>query len=558
MTYSKPEGLTVIDSKNRGILPETFAKYGCGITQQGDLYLPYYSIDGRLIGAKIKKQGVKDFRFEGDSSEVALFGVQTANGNRHIIITEGELDALAANQMTGYPAVSVPHGADSAVKHCKKCLKFLESFENIYVVMDNDEPGQRAQEKLMQLFKPGKARAVTLPMGQKDSNDMLVSGQSQLFKNQLFAGRFYLPVGITTKDDLVNRAVDLYINRDKLVGLPTGYTGLDTLVGGWRPGELHVVAAGTGIGKSSLVRNLAYRYSPVGKVLYIPLEDMVEVSSLLFAEMRLGCSLVRQNSVDNETLQSTLSDVLENILVYDQRGSVGVDELCDAISYVVREHDVKFVVLDHITAMADGLDLDERKALDACMKRLKFDIASALSVTVVVVSHLSRDSSDKEDNIPNLSRLKGASSIAQYADTVFGVSRKRDSSLMTIKTLKGNRVWGQWGEFTLEWCETTRQLVECSQQLDDTSELLDDTEDSTLPFQLREGDSTTIPTVGVRESELRIQTTSDTSLLQDGLESSSDGITNRVQGSPDSGRPEEDGVSTITKSRKRNRTPLPA
>jgi twinkle protein len=524
------------------------------MTEQGDLYLPYYSIDGRHIGGKIKKQGAKEFRFEGDSNEVALFGVQVANGERHIIITEGEIDAMSAAQMTGYPAVSVPHGAESAVKHCKKCLKFLESFDTIYVVMDGDEVGQRAQEKLMQLFKPGKARSVTLPTGKKDANDMLVSNQGALFKSLLFAGRYHLPTGITTKNDLVNRAVDLYQNRDKLIGCSTGYTGLDNLLGGWRPGEVHVLAAGTGIGKSSLARNFAYRYSNSGKVLYIPLEDMVEVSSLLFAEMRLGCSLIHQNSVDSSTLQNTLDDVLENILVYDQRGSVGVDELCDAISYVVREHDVQFVVLDHITAMADGLDLDERKALDACMKRLKFDIASALSVTVVVVSHLSRDTSDKEDNIPSLSRLKGASSIAQYADTVFGVSRKRDSTLMTIRTLKGNRVWGQWGEFTLEWDETTRQLVECTTQLDGD----DDEQSSEAPLEVRGQSSAQPPGVGVREHSIGLHHTSDSTLLPTGLESTTDGVVHRNQGTIHSSGQEETNTSTVSKSRQRRRVTLPA
>lgn len=555
MTYTKPEGLIVIESTIRGLTPETLSRYGCAITAEGDLYMPYYSITGEVIGAKVRKKGTKSFRFEGNSDEVTVFGVQTANGDRHIIVTEGELDAMSASQMTGYPAVSVPHGADSAVKHCKKCLKFLESFDTIYVVMDADEPGQKAQSKLMELFKPGKARAVTLPMGRKDPNDMLVANQGQLFKSQLFAGRFFLPVGITTKEDLVQRAVDLYKNTDARVGTPTGYAGLDRLIGGWRQGELHTIAAGTGIGKSALSRNLVYRFADRGKALYIPLEDVVEISSLLFAEMRLGASLVRQNSVDEETLTATLSDVLENILIYDQRGSVGVEELIDAIGYVVREHDVSFVVLDHITAMADGLEMDERKALDACIKKLKFDIASALGVTVVVVSHLSRDTSDKEDNVPVLSRLKGASSIAQYSDTVFGVSRKRDSTLMTIKTLKGNRVWGQWGEFTLELSNELHQLVETTPQLDEANDY--EFDNDKVSVEVRGDNRPVEPDLGVRNQETTVHSATIEPPVQAGLDNTN-GVDSGEQGVTDVRRQTKTKARKTTASRTGVRTPLPA
>jgi twinkle protein len=553
MTYNKPDDLTVIEKPIRGITPDTLAKYGCALTASGDLYMPYYSVSGEIIGAKVLKAGEKKFRFEGNSDDVTVFGIQTANGDRHIIVTEGELDAMSASQMTGYPAVSVPHGADSAVKHCKKCLKFLESFDTIYVVMDNDEPGTKAQANLMKLFKPGKARSVVLPTGRKDANDMLKYGQGPLFKSQLFAGRFHLPAGITTKDDLVQRAVGLYNDREARVGTSTGYEGMDNLIGGWRRGELHTIAAGTGIGKSALSRNLVYRFSKVGKALYIPLEDVVEVASLLFAEMKLGAPLVKQNSVDDATLTTTLSDVLENILVYDQRGSVGVDELIDAIGYTVREHDVSFVVLDHITAMADGMDVDERKALDACIKRLKFDIASALGVTVVVVSHLSRDTSDKEDNVPVLSRLKGASSIAQYSDTVFGASRKRDSSIMTVKTLKANRVWGTYGEFTLEWSTELYQLIETTQQLDEAN----DDYDPTLSVGVRGTDTQELPETSVRNDTTRVPGATTAALLQAGLDNTI-GHIGGEQGTTDSPGQTKTKAHQRTAPRQANRTPLPA
>lgn len=62
-------------------------------------------------------------------------------------IPQGEFDAMAVCQATGFPAVSLPNGASSLPLGI---LPLLERFEKIYLWMDNDEPGQAGVEKFAQ------------------------------------------------------------------------------------------------------------------------------------------------------------------------------------------------------------------------------------------------------------------------------------------------------------------------------------------------------------------------------------------------------------------------
>jgi len=256
-------------------------------------------------------------------------------------------------------------------------------------------------------------------------------------------------------------------------GKPTGYDGLDKLIGGWRAGEVTTIVAGTGIGKSSVTRALCYKQIMLGvKTLYIPLEDMLEQATSRFLEMHTSSSLVKSNDVPNEAvMRQGLFEVLENLTLFDQSGAISVDELVASIAYAVRKDGIEFVALDHISAMTSNRDTDERRALDNAIQALKLRVAKDLKCSVLVVSHISRDSADKEDNKPTLARVKGASSIAQYSDAVLGLERKRNEQLTTFRTLKASRLWGVFGEFSVTWDEGTQQFVE---EMEFDTQLLDE------------------------------------------------------------------------------------
>ena len=94
-----------------------------------------------------------------------------------LVITEGELDALSVSQLQGnkWPVVSVPNGAQGAKRDIAKQIEWVEKFDRVVLMFDQDEHGREASEEVATLLSPGKAYIATLPL--KDANECLVEGK---------------------------------------------------------------------------------------------------------------------------------------------------------------------------------------------------------------------------------------------------------------------------------------------------------------------------------------------------------------------------------------------
>lgn len=360
----------------------------------------------------------------------------------------GNCDALSAYQMTGYSSVSLPFGAQSASKYLKAHMQWIESFENIYICFDEDEAGRQAAQAAREILKPGRIRLVYLPAGYKDASDMLQAGKTEEFRKCIWGSEVELPSGFIKKEKLKQQVMDYYYSQKKKVGHPTGFTGLDSLIGGWRPGEVTILTSGTGVGKSTFARQLTYELAKEGvKSFFIPLEQSASQTTLLFSSLCLSQDMVTTaHNINKDTLSTTLDTVLESTTIYEHFGNLSIKKLLGSIEYAVRSEGAEFIVLDHLNAAIGSCD-DERKALDSCMSELK-SLSLGLNVHILVIAHQSRDTSDRDDTKPTISRIRGSAGVAQYADCALGLFRDRCSNTTTIQVLKASRSWGKYGEFT--------------------------------------------------------------------------------------------------------------
>jgi twinkle protein len=144
-------------------------RYACG---EGCQIANYYD-RSKLVAQKIRKAG-KKFEIRGDGKNMPLYGQWLFGGGRHLVITEGEIDALSVSQAfdNRWPVVSLPNGAQSAEKAIANAYKWLDKFERIVLMFDMDKPGQEAVDKIAPLLPPGKAALASLP--EKDANEVLV------------------------------------------------------------------------------------------------------------------------------------------------------------------------------------------------------------------------------------------------------------------------------------------------------------------------------------------------------------------------------------------------
>ncbi len=194
---------TVKSIPDRGITQQTCEKFG--VTQDaGKHYYPYTDDTGVLCASKVRQVADKSFSIIGNFNRARLFGQNLFHsGGKYVTVYEGELDALAGYQLTGsqWPSVSIRNGAQAALKDCKAQYEWLNSFENIVICFDADEPGKKASKEVAELFGQ-KAKIVKHKSGYKDACEYLQAGATKEFVNEWWKAETYIPDGIVNAADL--------------------------------------------------------------------------------------------------------------------------------------------------------------------------------------------------------------------------------------------------------------------------------------------------------------------------------------------------------------------
>lgn len=363
-----------------------------------------------------------------------------------------------------WPVVSVPNGAQGASKAIKKAYQYLEGFEEIVICFDQDEHGQKAAIECAELLPVGKARIARLPL--KDANEMLVAGRTEDLMQAFWNAKQYRPDGLLVTSDLK----DSIMVADER-GLAYPFSGLNDKLGGIFPSTLITVTSGSGLGKTTFMRELAYHLHTVHrkKVGMIMLEETTKRTVRSLVGLHLNKMIESDLSNTSPEEMTKAFDELfgtRDITLYDHFGSTEVDNILNRIRYMARAMDCTHVVLDHLAILISGLQMDdERKMIDLAMTKLR-TLVQETGITLFLVSHLRRPSGDKgheDGHAVSLGHLRGSHSIAQLSDAVIGLQKPNDdptgdaTELVVLK----NRATGERGSAgILNYSRETGRLTE--------------------------------------------------------------------------------------------------
>jgi twinkle protein len=413
------------------------------------------------VGFKVRHVKTKAFRSVGDIKSGGLFGQQRYGNHKQnrVVVVEGELDALAASALFDdkVAVVSLKGGAAAAAKDFKNAYNFLDGFTEIVVCFDADEAGLAAVEKAAEVFA-GKLRIMRLdPSIGKDACDYLKAGEKKAFSDLYWSASQYTPKGVLSKDELWER---LNADRpDKMGDYP--WEGLNALTYGFRPTELVTITAGSGLGKSSILRELVMhvKNTTPNRIGCLFLEESVERTAEGFmgvdlsTPVHLPTSAVKRGSEEyKESFNRVFGD--EQLMIMDASFDTGatVDALVARVRFMVKALDCKVIILDHISILVSGGQHgDERKALDEIMTKLR-TLTQDTGIVLFAVSHLKRPEGKghEEGSATSISQLRGSASIAQLSDFVIGLERNGQAedpverNTTTMRVLK-NRFSGITG-----------------------------------------------------------------------------------------------------------------
>lgn len=444
------QDMVVSPLPKRKLTKQTCAKYGYFTSMahgQPVQVACYYDDDNKLLGQKIRYAD-KTFEARGSFSE-RFFGQHLyQGGGKKLVVTEGEIDCLTVSQVQGnkYPVVSIPTGAASAAKVFRANFNWLESFEEVIVMFDMDDAGRKAVKAVSGILSPNKLKIAWLPC--KDPNECLQEGKADAVVKAVWEAKTYTPADIIKGDELW----EVLSKHEESLSYPLPWDiPLQNMTDGLRKGELVVITAGTGIGKTTFVRQLAYHlgtecYCKVGMLM---LEENVKHTANGLVCLKLGKPAHRP-IIDSE-YKKAFEDIMDNFVFYNHFGSLECEDLLQTIRYMVTGEQVDFVVLDHISIAISGLDIEnERKATDVLMTKLR-SLVEETGVGMLVVSHLRRTDGTpaEEGGALSLSHLRGSQAISQLSDAVWGLERNQQDegmkkNLVRVRVLK-NRYSGDTG-----------------------------------------------------------------------------------------------------------------
>jgi len=232
---------------------------------------------------------------------------------------------------------------------------------------------------------------------------------------------------LTTNFD---RIEELYLNKGKITGIPTGFVDLDQKLSGLQRSDLILIAARPSMGKSALMMNLV-QHAAVREnipVAIFSLEMSKEQLSqrLLCAEALIDAHRLRTGDITEDEwikLARAMGVLADKPIFIDDTPAISITEMRAKCRRLKIEHGLGLIAIDYLQLMSGSSKYDSRQQEVSDISRSLKALARELDVPVVALSQLSRAPEMRADHRPILSDIRESGAIEQDADVVIFLYR---------------------------------------------------------------------------------------------------------------------------------------
>lgn len=232
-------------------------------------------------------------------------------------------------------------------------------------------------------------------------------------------------------DEAANE-IDAAQRRDGgLTGVPTGFAELDRLTNGLHPGQLIIVAARPGLGKSTLALDFARAASIQNDLpsVFFSLEmGRAEIAMrLMSAQASVMLQRMRTGGLSDDDLAAIArvrGDISNAPLYIDDSPNMTLVEIRAKCRRMKQKTGLGLVVIDYLQLMTSGKRVESRQQEVSEFSRALKLLAKELEVPVIALSQLNRKSEDRADKRPAISDLRESGSLEQDADMVILLHRE--------------------------------------------------------------------------------------------------------------------------------------
>ena len=475
---SKPQAVGLLEGEyhslpNRKLTEESCRKFSYMLTRyKGEPVqaATYRDSNGRAVAQKLRTRD-KKFSTIGETKGLGLWGAHLWSAGKKIVVCEGEICCMSASQIQGHrwPTVSIPNGSQSAAKALLNAWEYLSNFDEIILMFDMDDAGREASIAAAEALPIGRVKIASLPY--KDVNECLLNGASGSVIDAIFQAAPFRPDGIISGCDMR----DIISEVDAMSEIHYPFKRLNEITKGVQCPSMITVTAGSGVGKSTLVRELAYSFITQGQnVGMLMLEETAKRS----AQGLVGLHMNRNITIDpdaatSEEVEEAYDDLMGpeygDFYLFDHFGSTEMEVITNRIRYMNKALGCNIIFLDHISILVSGLTgkvTDERRLVDDIVTHLRTSVVQELGITLFLVSHLKRPNSEAGHEggaKVQLSQLRSSHSIAQLSDFCIGlqVDAEEPTSGRRELVVMKNRFTGEIGfAGALQYNRTTGRLID--------------------------------------------------------------------------------------------------
>ena len=295
-----------------------------------------------------------------------------------------------------------------------------------------DYYAQIVREKaiLRRLVEVGQRIAQLGQAGQGELADIVDRAQADVLDVDGSSGASdYRPIA-----DLIPETIDeielLSQRSGEIQGIPSGFADLDRVTTGFRGGQMIVVAARPGIGKSTLgldfCRAASIKHKKVSAIFSLEMTASEITTRLLSAEGRVNVSSMRggmMSDSDWRKISNVAARVTGAPIIIDDSPNMTMPDIRSKARRIQKEYGLDFVVIDYLQLMTSGKKVENRQVEVSEFSRAIKLLAKELNVPVVAISQLNRGSEQRTDKTPMISDLRESGSIEQDADIVLLLHR---------------------------------------------------------------------------------------------------------------------------------------
>ena len=243
----------------------------------------------------------------------------------------------------------------------------------------------------------------------------------------------------TSLVEAINSAESAYKREGQLSGIPTGFTDLDQLLGGFHKTDLLILAGRPSMGKTALATNIAFKMvntksiddeNKKNIVGFFSLEMSSEqlATRILAEDSSISSEKIRRGQLNSNDFQKIVksSQTLGDLSLYiDDSPNLSISALRTRARRLKRKYGLNAIVIDYLQLVRPSLSRPDNRVLEiAEMTRNLKSLAKELNIPVLCLSQLSRQVEQRDDKRPQLSDLRESGAIEQDADVVMFIYRE--------------------------------------------------------------------------------------------------------------------------------------